>query len=601
LADDHTFHAEIGGTTPGAGDGHYDQLAVTGSVTIGSGVSLGLAAWGGFAPSLGQRFTIVDNKGSEAVVGTFMGLDEGALIDEFLGVDWSARISYRGGDGNDVVLTVYPPAETRLALSDGILVITDIHGGDSQDQLTLSYAGGWYTLADNGGLTIDARAVGGGFAPSVTFSDNGIFGIEFRTLGGDDTVTVGSLPTLPGGFTICDGTGDDTANLNGTLDTGTGSIAVASDTVHVGGSGDLDAGGSGTITLTADGDIVLDSGAILRTDSGAVTVSAGGSILMADGAVIDGGSGSIAVTAGGTIALGSLQTTSDSATAVSIRTASGAVTDAGGTHVDIVAPNGTVVIAAATGIGSGNALETAIAKLAAENTVSGNVELSNTGPLTIATAGGIAGIRSPASVILSSSGVLTIGDGGEDDITAPVGTVDLTVAGVAEETGSIVAAADLRLRGTGTFALTQDTRVGTLAAAILGPLSYTDADDITVGSVSGTDGITTGNGSTEGGAVTITAPHGTIIVDRPINTQIGTGGGLVSRGQRDPEFHGVAERGRRDHLAGGQSDPDKSLGRWCDHFVGGRHADGASRSADPGSGPDHRRRRGHPLGGRQRI
>ena len=52
------------------------------------------------APSV---FTIIDNDGTDAVTGTFAALPEGATIraqDQSL-----FRISYRGGDGNDVVLT----------------------------------------------------------------------------------------------------------------------------------------------------------------------------------------------------------------------------------------------------------------------------------------------------------------------------------------------------------------------------------------------------------------------------------------------------------------------------------------------------------------
>ena len=39
-----------------------------------------------------------------------------------------------------------PDPDTEVALNGGILTIADINGGDSNDNLTLSYAGGIYTL-----------------------------------------------------------------------------------------------------------------------------------------------------------------------------------------------------------------------------------------------------------------------------------------------------------------------------------------------------------------------------------------------------------------------------------------------------------------------
>jgi uncharacterized repeat protein (TIGR01451 family) len=56
----------------------------------------------GFVPSAGQVFTIINNDGTDPVTGIFAGLAEGNIGtaggDQF-------RISYAGGDGNDVILT----------------------------------------------------------------------------------------------------------------------------------------------------------------------------------------------------------------------------------------------------------------------------------------------------------------------------------------------------------------------------------------------------------------------------------------------------------------------------------------------------------------
>jgi len=93
-----SYRVDIAGTTPGSG---YDQIKVFGSVSIQQAY-LQVATVNTAAP--GQTFVIVDNDGSDPVSGTFHGLPEGALIQSVNGLA-SFRISYHGGDGNDVVLT----------------------------------------------------------------------------------------------------------------------------------------------------------------------------------------------------------------------------------------------------------------------------------------------------------------------------------------------------------------------------------------------------------------------------------------------------------------------------------------------------------------
>lgn len=96
-----TYQVQIGGTDPCTG---YDQMKVTGTVTIDPATaSLDVSLFGNFTPTKGQSFTIIDNDGSaDAVTGTFKDLAEGS---SFASGGNSYRISYKGGDGNDVVLT----------------------------------------------------------------------------------------------------------------------------------------------------------------------------------------------------------------------------------------------------------------------------------------------------------------------------------------------------------------------------------------------------------------------------------------------------------------------------------------------------------------
>ena len=87
---------------------HYDQISVDLGVILDGG-SLDLTYLEGCVIKKGDTFTIIDNKGTSPIAGsltvtggTFKDLPEGAEI-TVSGVTF--KISYVGGDGNDVVLT----------------------------------------------------------------------------------------------------------------------------------------------------------------------------------------------------------------------------------------------------------------------------------------------------------------------------------------------------------------------------------------------------------------------------------------------------------------------------------------------------------------
>lgn len=94
------YAVKIGGTTAGA-TGH-DQLNVTGTVTL-SNARLAPIPFNGFQPAIGDSFTILRNDGTDAVNGIFLGAPEGATFGGALNTAF--RITYRGGDGNDIVIT----------------------------------------------------------------------------------------------------------------------------------------------------------------------------------------------------------------------------------------------------------------------------------------------------------------------------------------------------------------------------------------------------------------------------------------------------------------------------------------------------------------
>jgi autotransporter-associated beta strand protein len=91
-----TFAMTLSGTTAGT---QYDQLSAIGTVNLaGATLNVNLA----FTPALATTFTLIQNDGIDAVMGTFAGLPQGATL--LLG-GMTFQVSYLGGTGNDVVLT----------------------------------------------------------------------------------------------------------------------------------------------------------------------------------------------------------------------------------------------------------------------------------------------------------------------------------------------------------------------------------------------------------------------------------------------------------------------------------------------------------------
>ena len=95
----------------GGAQASLGQLRVTGTVTLG-GATLALQLPVLFPAPEGTLFTIVDNDGTDAVIGTFAGLAEG---DSVTAHGASFHISYVGGTGNDVVLTAVGGLEYLLS------------------------------------------------------------------------------------------------------------------------------------------------------------------------------------------------------------------------------------------------------------------------------------------------------------------------------------------------------------------------------------------------------------------------------------------------------------------------------------------------------
>ncbi len=127
-----TFEEQLFGLPAGTG---YDQIISSGLVTLNNPVLLPDVQ---FSVPAGSEFVVIRNDGLQAVVGNFVdqsstALTEGAIVSNDIGgTGRTARISYRGGDGNDVVIVVdgnytfTSPAngatnELRIVADDGLV------------------------------------------------------------------------------------------------------------------------------------------------------------------------------------------------------------------------------------------------------------------------------------------------------------------------------------------------------------------------------------------------------------------------------------------------------------------------------------------------
>lgn len=229
LSSSDTFEVEIEGATAGT---EHDQTDVTGSVSLGN-ASLDLQVISAATVGFGDALIIIDNDGSDAVSGTFSGLVEGASVD--VG-GRTSTISYVGGDGNDVVITVgafivdltSDEADGDLSSGDVSLrdaVIAANAAGGTADQIsvsigtyTLSLAGRLENAAATGDLDItqDVSIIGGSSDASQTVIDADSIDRVFDIADAGLTVRLENL-TVTGGNATDDGLTTDSGEGGGLL------------------------------------------------------------------------------------------------------------------------------------------------------------------------------------------------------------------------------------------------------------------------------------------------------------------------------------------------------------------------------------------------
>lgn len=193
---------QLGGTSPGSAADRYDQLTVTGAVSLG-GATLGVTAHNGFSPSHGDTFVIIDQDGSDAVSGSFNGLAEGG---SFAFASARMFVTYQGGDGNDVVLSYVvdttPPSVTAIAPAGSPAAdAASVQFSVTFDEAVSQVSADDFTLTADATLAAAIASVSGsGTAYTVTLAPiSGSGSVRLDLKAGSDIVDAGG--NAPAAFT----------------------------------------------------------------------------------------------------------------------------------------------------------------------------------------------------------------------------------------------------------------------------------------------------------------------------------------------------------------------------------------------------------------
>ncbi|MFN5743582.1 MAG: beta strand repeat-containing protein, partial [Planctomyces sp.] len=451
-------------------------LTISGAVTNASGGNLILTAGGSAATddltisadvtATGGSGAILLSAGSDVIqtTGTISAAGAGAItltagvgtLDGVIRQEDGARLQSVSG-----MIDLMADEDVRLSnLQTG-------HAG--ANSVTVTSSGG--AIIDNGDTDVDIIANAAGSVVTL----NGAAGIGHGNALETTVARLAATNSGSGNIQIIETDGIQLSAVQQTSAIATGTIEVVSTTglldVLSGGAG-IGTFGSGSISLQADGAAAgnLSVNALVQTISGAITLRAdnnvtftangdvtsgsgnvtvnadddnsgvaGGLLTMADGALINAGSGTITLTSDGDVTLGGLQTTNATATAVQVTSREGGIIDGGDSDIDISvnAAGSLVTLNAETGIGHGNALEATVARLAATNSGSGNIQIIETDGIQLSAVQQTSAIATGTIEVVSTTGLLDVLSGGAGIGTFGRGSISLQADGAAAGTLSV--------------------------------------------------------------------------------------------------------------------------------------------------------------------
>jgi CSLREA domain-containing protein len=304
------YTQHINSTNPGL----YGHVTVNGTVHLG-GAHLTLTGVGGPFPE-GTAFTIIANDGVDPIAGIFDGLPEGALLQGPSSQLY--RISYAGGDGNDVVLTipgtgpvlfnVTKTSDTNDGACDGDCSLREaiISANGAVGPATINLPAGTYDLTlpgagEDGAATGDLDITRGtvtinGSGSAETIIDGGgldrvfhIIGITTTVVINDVTIRNGSPPAGESGGGILNG-----GNLTLNRVVLSGNATAASGGTGGGGGGACNACGPGRGSLTVtggtiSGNVASRGGGLFHTGADTLTVigsTISGNTGLGDGTIV---------------------------------------------------------------------------------------------------------------------------------------------------------------------------------------------------------------------------------------------------------------------------------------------------------------------------
>jgi fibronectin-binding autotransporter adhesin len=418
--------------TVNAGDGD-DRLTVNYGATGGFFAKNITFNGGNQATALGDRLVLDDSPTPPALFGTithsFTNNNDGSVT-----VD-GTTITYTGLepivdnlDAANRVFTFTGANETISLTASGAQSQLDSTLGES---VVFSHPTTSLTInSTNGTDTINLTSIGSAFSANVTVNSNSTSTVNFDSTvlnvgagnfavdaAGTVNFSAGGLTTT-GNATLSNvGTGGVTTNAagvdiaaNGLTISSAGAVGTVANPLRTSVTTVTSAsttGAGSAIFLTETDGVTLTS---VTTTDGAVTIAAGGTVT-ATSVTAGGTARDVRITTtGGTsdIALGLVTAAGD---LVSLN-AGGAITDNNGASNNIA--SATLALQATTGIGSTDAIETALtgsAQFAFVNTTSGDVQVTNTGALNVFNVDGIGGTGVNASRNLGGAVVLTANAG----------------------------------------------------------------------------------------------------------------------------------------------------------------------------------------------
>ena len=356
---------------------------------------------------------------------------------------------------------------------------------------------------------------------AISNADGGGIALTSTNDGGDDDhLTINASLSITGGDAAVDGTGNIDLSAGTDLVIGAG---VATD-------------GGGTITGIAARDVLVTSGTLASATGGQSYTATGGNVTMTDGSLIQSTGAGVSLTAGNSVTVAAVA----AATRATLTAANGGVLDGGASGTDVVASE--LVISAATGIGTSDELETTVDQLAFANSTSGDVRVTNSQTLQVASVGTVttSGNAGGDIELCVTAGDLSVNTA----MSAAGNTIRLQADSgtISQSSSGILTAMALGTRATGSVSLAAAANdVATLAAAstVSGSVTFRDANGFTVGSVAAGDCFTATTGvTTIAGGVTLTADGGDLVNTDSVTaggaghiTLTTTGGNVILTGQ----------------------------------------------------------------------